>query len=106
MDNSGSVEFRADPLGRGTYVTARIRYQLPGGLLTKSLATVAGKNPEFVVREDLRHFKALLESGEVPTTLGQTHGPRGVHGATEQFLFREPTNQPDAQGRAALSRSA
>ncbi len=106
VDNSGSVEFRADPLGRGTYVTARIRYRLPGGTLAKAAATVSGKNPEFVVREDLRHFKSLLETGEVVTVLGQTHGPRGLHGATEQFLFREPINQPDPQIQPGLGRSA
>jgi hypothetical protein len=53
-----------------------------------------GKNPNFVLKEDLRRFKALLETGESPTTVGQTHGPRGVHGHLEQVLFRETTNHP------------
>jgi hypothetical protein len=28
------------------------------------------------VREDLRRFKQMLETGEIPTTRGQPHGPR------------------------------
>lgn len=104
VDTSGAVSFRADPLGRGTYITAEMQYRLPGGALGTGLATIFGKHPEFVVREDLRRFKALLETGEVPTTVGQTHGPRGVHGHTEQVLFRETSNHPQPQ--AELARTA
>ena len=103
---SGSVEFRPDPQGRGTFVSANVQYSVPGGSLTTGLAALFGKDPKFVVREDLRRFKQLLESGEVPTTLGQTHGPRGVHGHTEQVLFREKTNLSTPQATPAYSQSA
>ena len=103
---SGSVEFRPDPQNRGTFVSVNVQYGLPGGLLTSGLAALFGKNPEFVVREDVRRFKQLLETGEVPTTLGQTHGPRGIHGHTEQFLFREKANLPVPQVASATSASA
>jgi uncharacterized membrane protein len=99
IETSGSVEFRPDPQGRGTFVTAEVRYSAPGGALGTAFATMMGKNPEFMVREDLRRFKALVECGEVPTTVGQTHGPRGVHGHTEQVLFRETSNHPEPQAR-------
>ncbi|HEX5284287.1 MAG TPA: SRPBCC family protein [Bryocella sp.] len=101
VDTSGVVSFRADPLGRGTYITAEMQYRLPGGALGAGVATIFGKHPEFVVREDLRRFKALLETGEVATTVGQAHGPRGVHGHTEQVLFRETSNQPEPLARTA-----
>ncbi len=106
VQTSGSVDFRPDPQGRGTFVSANVQYGLPGGPLTSGLAALFGKNPEFVVREDVRRFKQLLETGEVPTTRGQTHGPRGIHGHTEQVLFREKTNLPDPQVAPAYSRSA
>jgi len=106
VQTSGSVDFRADPQGRGTFVTANVQYAIPGGALMSGLAAFFGKNPEFVVREDVRRFKQLLETGEVPTTRGQTHGPRGIHGHTEQFLFREKTNLPDPQVAPAYSRAA
>lgn len=106
VQTSGSVEFRPDPQGRGTFVRANVQYKVPGGALTTGLAALFGKNPEFVVREDVRRFKQLLETGEVPTTRGQTHGPRGIHGHTEQVLFREKTNLPDPQAAQAYRRSA
>jgi uncharacterized membrane protein len=106
VHTSGSVNFRPDPQGRGTFVSANVQYGIAGGLLTSGLATLFGKSPQFVVREDLRRFKQLLETGEVPTTRGQTHGPRGIHGHTEQALFREHTNLADPQIAPAYSRSA
>jgi uncharacterized membrane protein len=101
VQTSGSVEFRPDPQNRGTFVTAEVQYTVPGGSLGSALATVFGKHPEFVVREDVRRFKALLETGETPTIAGQTHGPRGLHGRTEQVLFRETSNHPPSQATAA-----
>ena len=35
-----------------------------------------GKDPGFLMRQDLRRLKALIETGEIPTTEGQPHGPR------------------------------
>ena len=102
----GRVEFRPDPQNRGTYVTAEVHYSNPAGAVGRGIATLLGKHPSFIVREDLRRFKALLEAGETPTTLGQTHGPRGVHGRTEQVLFRETSNQPQPQAAAGLAKSA
>ncbi|MCU1226106.1 MAG: cyclase/dehydrase [Edaphobacter sp.] len=106
IENSGSVTFRPDPQNRGTFVTAEVQYSLPGGPAAVGLATALGKHPEFVVREDLRRFKALVETGETPTTVGQTHGPRGIHGHTEQILFRETSNHPEPQAPPELRRSA
>jgi uncharacterized membrane protein len=106
VQTSGSVEFTPDPLARGTYITAQVRYSAPGGAAGSALASMLGKHPEFMMREDVRRFKTLLETGEVPTTLGQSHGPRGMHGASEQFLFRETANLPDPQAAGDYRRSA
>jgi uncharacterized membrane protein len=106
IENGGVVEFRPDPQNRGTFVTAHLQYGLPGGPVATGLAAAFGKHPEFMLREDLRRFKALLEAGETPTTAGQTHGPRGIHGHTEQFLFRETSNHPRPQASSDLPRSA
>jgi uncharacterized membrane protein len=104
IQTSGSVQFCPDPHNRGTFVTAEIQYSLPGGALASVPASIFGKHPEFLIREDLRRFKALLEAGEIPTTVGQTHGPRGLHGHVGQVLFRETSNQPQPQ--APLAKSA
>jgi len=92
VETNGSVEFRPGANGRGTLVTARVEFVPPGGSVGRAFAAVAGKDPQFTVREDLRRFKALIEAGEVPTTTGQPHGPRGVHGHTHQLLLREERN--------------
>ena len=106
VETSGSVEFRPDPLDRGTFVTADVRYRIPGGSFASGLAAVLGKHPEFVVREALRRFKALVETGETPTIVGQTHGPRGLHGRAEQVLFRETSNHPQPQAASGLQKTA
>ena len=106
IQTSGSVEFRPDPQQRGTFVTARVQYSVPGGPLATALAAMMGKHPEFMIREDLRRFKALLVCGEVPTTAGQTHGPRGMHGRVEQVMFRETTNRPEPQAQPELRMTA
>lgn len=100
---SGFVEFRHDPQDRGTFVTAEVNYSSIGGSLGRGLAALIGKHPEFMVREDLRRFKALLEAGEAPTIRGQSHGPRGIHGHTEQVLFREKTNHPEPQAATSYA---
>jgi uncharacterized membrane protein len=110
--NSGSVEFRPDLAGRGTIVKVKMDYLPPAGALGRAVAILMGKDPEFAVREALRRFKSLIETGEVPTTLGQSHGPRGAHGRAEQALFREqqdqptPRRQPGSQDQQASRRSA
>lgn len=106
VENSGSVVFRPAPSGRGTYVTVRLEYTPPAGPLGRVVTKLLGKDPQFTVHEDLRHFKSLIEAGEVATTQGQSHGPRGVHGRVEKVLFREQQNQLPPQEQAALRRIA
>jgi uncharacterized membrane protein len=103
---SGSVEFQPDPQGRGCFVRANVEYSDPLGQAGHAVMAALGKHPNFVVKEDLRRFKALLEAGEVPTTAGQTHGPRGVHGRAEQVLFRETSNRTAPQAQRQSSSAA
>jgi uncharacterized membrane protein len=88
----GMIDFRPGPREGSIVATLRMRYSLPGGATGKALATLFGRNPEFTVREDLRRFKAFLETGEIPTTIGQPHGPRGMHGRLQRMLLRETSN--------------
>ncbi len=97
VETSGSVEFLSKANGRGTVVKATMRYDPPAGALGKAFATLMGKDPQFLVREDLRHFKSLVETGEVATTVGQSHGPRGRMGHVEELLWREKQNMPAPQ---------
>jgi uncharacterized membrane protein len=78
IEVDGVVEFSPAPAGRGTYLTAIMRYRPPAGAVGNAVAKMLGKDPNFLMRQDLRRLKALIEAGEIPTTEGQTHGPRSV----------------------------
>lgn len=106
LPNNGSVEFRPGVAGRGTIVRIKMEYRPAAGALGRAVATVVGRNPQFAAREALRRFKSLIETGEVPNTHGQSHGPRGVHGRVERVLFREHQDQfQDNQDRPAPKRA-
>jgi len=74
----GTVEFRSAPDNRGTIVEGTSRYVPTAGSIGRGLAKLFGKVPEFLLLQDLRRFKALVETGEVPTIEGQSHGPRSM----------------------------
>ncbi|MCE5267901.1 MAG: SRPBCC family protein [Planctomycetaceae bacterium] len=70
----GSVEFERAPGERGTVVRAEVEYAPPAGRLGSKIATLLGRDPSQELREDLRRFKQLLETGEIITTEGQPAG--------------------------------
>lgn len=107
IDTEGEIEFRPRIAGRGINITARVAYAPAAGAAAKSIAWLTGRHPEFTVREDLRRFKAMLEAGEIPTTVGQPHGPRGLHGHVYRTLLRENQNAspPQAEMPEALQES-
>jgi len=74
----GSVEFRSAPANRGTIVELSTRFRAPGVGVRRIVGQFLGKFPSFLIRNDLRRFKALIETGEIPTIKGQTHGPRSM----------------------------
>jgi uncharacterized membrane protein len=76
ISNRGSVEFRPAPNGSGTEVTVALTYHNPIGKAGAAFAKLMGREPELQVREDLRRLKALMETGEIPTVVGQSSGRR------------------------------
>lgn len=67
---AGSVTFNETP--RGTEVRVHFQYNPPGGKLGAAVARLFGEEPKLQVREDLRRFKQLMETGEIPTIQGQS----------------------------------
>lgn len=65
--NSGRVEFRDAPPGRGTEVTATIAYDPPAGAIGKLVAKLFQKEPAIQARRDLRRLRMFLETGEIAT---------------------------------------
>jgi uncharacterized membrane protein len=74
--NSGQVEFRDSPDGRGTVVTVTLIYDPPGGSIGKLIATLFHKEPKIQARQDLRRFKQLMETGEISTAAPPYAAPR------------------------------
>jgi len=77
IKNSGRIEFRDSGNGRGTWVSAVIAYDPPGGKLGKAIATLFGREPKLQARRDLRRFKQLMETGEVANSEPPAAAPRG-----------------------------
>ncbi|WP_437813466.1 SRPBCC family protein [Sorangium sp. So ce1078] len=78
IENAGSVRFVPAPGGRGTEVHVTIDYKAPAGALGRAIAKVFGEEPDQQLRDDLRHFKQLMEAGEIPTIEGQPSGRRSA----------------------------
>lgn len=74
VEHSGAVRFQDAPGGRGTEVSVELDYRPPGGVAGAVLAQLFGEEPEFQIQEDLRHFKQVMETGEIPKTEGQPTG--------------------------------
>jgi len=69
--HAGSVHFREAPQNRGTELRIVFDYEPPGAHIFAQIAKLFGHAPDALVREDLRRFKMLVESGEIATTEGQ-----------------------------------
>ncbi len=72
--NAGSVRFQAAPTGHGTYVRVTLNYNPPAGSVGASLAQLLGTEPGQLIKEELRRFKQLVETGEITTIEGQSSG--------------------------------
>lgn len=91
-NNAGEVIFEDAPGGRGTVVTVLQEFRM--GKLASAWETLTGRNPKQSIIEDLRHFKALAESGEIPRTQGQPRGSRGAIGNAKKSMYGETTATP------------
>ncbi|GAA3408353.1 SRPBCC family protein [Streptosporangium vulgare] len=84
VGNSGSVRFRDAPGGRGTEVRVNLAYVPPGGKAGLAFARLLGEHPEQQVRDDLRRFKQVLETGEVVRSEGSPEGTRALRQAMQR----------------------
>ena len=73
------VSFKEAPGGRGTEIDVELRSA--GGKLKKLM----GAAPLAKVKDDLRHFKQRVETGEIPRSEGSPEGER-----TERKLKQRP----------------
>lgn len=74
--NAGTVRFSPAPAGQGTEVVVELEYTAPGGPVGAVVAKLFGEEPSQQVRDDLRRFKQVLETGEVVVSDGSPDGSR------------------------------
>ncbi|GLY73871.1 hypothetical protein Airi01_021380 [Actinoallomurus iriomotensis] len=93
LHNTGTVRFVDAPGGRGTEVHVELRCEPPGGVVGAAFARLIGEHPDQQVRDDLRRFKQVMETGEVVRSEGS---PEGVHAIRQ---LRQRPAQPMMSGR-------
>ncbi|QBQ54065.1 YgaP-like transmembrane domain [Nitrosococcus wardiae] len=74
VNNAGIIRFQDAPGGRGTEVHINIIYRPPASVIGTALARLLNPITSQVIKEDIRRFKSLMETGEIPTTEGQPQG--------------------------------
>ncbi|MFD0787308.1 cyclase, partial [Micromonospora azadirachtae] len=84
------VRFVPAPGERGTEVRVQLGYAPPAGALGRAVAKLFGEEPEQQVRDDLRRFKQVLETGDVVRSEGS---PEGIS-ARQQIMQRPAQPMP------------
>lgn len=97
--NAGEVIFEEATGGRGTFVT--VLQEFGFGKLVTAVSTLTTRNPKQAVIENLRHFKALIETGEIPRIEGQPHGPRNTTAKLKSAAYGENVDVPPGLERKA-----
>ncbi len=102
VEHRGVLHVRPAPGDRGTELLVAMEFYLPASPLMRAITSAAGLAPAQILRESLRRMKNLLEAGEIPTTVGQPLGFRGLKAAALQiFLHKKPTGTIPQQTQIA-----
>jgi uncharacterized membrane protein len=74
VESRGSVHFMDAPGDRGAILYVSMEYQPPAGSLGAAFAKLFGEEPSQQIRDDLRYFKQIMETGEAASVDGQPSG--------------------------------
>ncbi|MEY2442047.1 MAG: hypothetical protein QOJ46_1473 [bacterium] len=77
VENSGTVVFAEAPGDQGTEVHVELRYAIPGGVVGSTIAKLFGEEPRIQVKDDLRRFKQIVETGEIARSDSSPEGQLG-----------------------------
>jgi uncharacterized membrane protein len=86
VDHVGQILFQKAMGDRGTEVHVFMDYVPPAGKLGHWVATLFGEAPARQMRDDLRNFKRMMETGEILTTVGQPRGTCTGQGRIQENL--------------------
>jgi len=76
VPNAGTVRGLRAPGARGTEVHVELSYEPPAGAAGAAVAKLFGEEPNQQLRDDLRRFKQLLETGEIARSDSTPEGAR------------------------------
>jgi uncharacterized membrane protein len=71
---AGRVRFQPAPGGCGTEVHVAVEYRPPAGRIGSAVSKLLGESPDQQIRDDLRRFKQVMETGEVVRSDGSPEG--------------------------------
>jgi uncharacterized membrane protein len=89
--NQGSVRFEDAPADRGTEVRVELSYDAPAGSAGAVIAKLFGEEPGQQLRDDLRRFKQVMETGEIVRSDGS------LEGAGQGVLKQRPAQAPELE---------
>jgi hypothetical protein len=69
-----AVSFKPAPGDRGTEIHVDLEKTAPGGKLGEMVMKLTGREPLAKVKDDLRRFKAHVETGVIPRSEGSPEG--------------------------------
>lgn len=99
IDNSGTVRFVTAPGDQGTELHVDMRYSPPAGAVGATIAKMFGEEPAIQLKDDLRRFKNIAETGEVVRSDGSPEGTLG----RRQLKQRPAHPLPDGHELAGAS---
>jgi uncharacterized membrane protein len=73
-DADAAVTFKPAPGDRGTEIHVDLEGRTAGGKLGEVVQKLVGSAPLAKVKDDLRHFKQRVETGEIPRSDGSPQG--------------------------------
>jgi uncharacterized membrane protein len=74
FENAGAVSFTPAPAEWGTEVTLSVTFNPPAGVVGDAVTRLLGVEPGKIAEKALHQFKALMETGEIPTLAHQPAG--------------------------------
>jgi uncharacterized membrane protein len=83
-----SIRFVDAPGDRGTEIHVELRTEAPAGKLGETVQKLTGMAPLARIKDDLRHFKQLVETGIIARSEASPEGESAVG------KFRERPGQP------------
>lgn len=74
VENAGEVRFVEASGGRGTELHVLLHYEAPAAAIGSALLKLFGDDPVQQVKDDLRRFKQVMETGQVVRSDGAPYG--------------------------------